>query len=370
MKERLRPYEREIEYCSYCPKLCRFSCPVARVTCSEAGTPTGKMTILKLVKDGVLGLSPEVAELMYQCSGCLLSRTYCEHRIEVIGAFEAARALAVEKGTAPRRIMEFGTAFEKSGNPYAEDFGSKLRGIAGQKHLGKKPTLVFAGCTMSHYFPETIKDLVKVLERLNFEFELLAEADSCCGYPLFASGHWKILEEHREKLAQRISGYDRILSLCPTCAWYLKTHYRKPGLIQVGEIQHTTEFLQGRLGQLQLKSKVEQKIVYHDPCHLGRYLGIYEQPREILNFVSANSFQEFPESRERADCCGGGGGLALAHPGIARSIASYKIRQFQSLGGQVLATACPMCERMFARTGKEAGVEVKDLISLIAERLA
>jgi len=378
MKDRLKPYEREIEYCAYCPKLCRFACPVGKVTCSEASTPTGKMTILKLVKDSALSLSPEVAELMYQCSGCILSRTYCEHRIEVISALEAIRAIAVEKGIAPKRVQEFGPAFQKLGNPYAENFSRKLKEIIGEKHLADKSvrapkkadTLIFTGCTMTHYFPETIKDLIKVLESLNFEFAILDDADSCCGYPLFALGHWQILEEHQKKLAQKITGYDQIISLCPTCVWYLRTRYQKPGLIQVGSIEHSTEFLSTRLGQLRLKAKMDAKIVYHDPCHLGRYLGIYDAPREILNWISKNGFAEFYENREQSECCGGGGGLPLSHPQIARGISKHKIKQFQSRAGQILATACPMCERMFARTGKEEGILVRDLVSLIAERLA
>ncbi len=368
--KRLKKYEREIEFCSYCPKLCRFSCPVAKVTCSEASTPTGKMTILKLIKDGAFEFTPEAAELMYQCSGCLLSRAYCEHVIEVIGAFEAARAIAVEKGIAPKRVMEFGAAFTKAGNPYAKNFGAELRDLTSGRHLQKAPMLLFTGCTMAHYFPETIKHAAKVLERLGVDFEILAEDGLCCGYPMFATGHEKILEEHKTRLAKKLAGHETIVSLCPTCVWFLKTHYQKPGLISAGAISHATEFLSTRLGALKLKSKVEGKIVYHDPCHLGRYLGIYDPPREILNQISANGFTEFHESRERSECCGGGGGLPIAHPGIARGIGMHKIRQFQQLGGELLATACPMCERMLERSGKEAGgVKVRDLISLIAENI-
>jgi len=371
MNDLLKKYEREIEYCSYCPKLCRFSCPVAKVTCSEASTPTGKMTILKLAKDGVIEFNAEVAELLYQCSGCILSRTYCEHNIEVIGAFEAGRAIAVEKGVAPKRVLEFGTAFQKSGNPYGESFGKNLTELAGKSVCEKEKgrALIFSGCTMAHYFPQTLKDLVRVLEHLNFSFNLLAEDDICCGYPLFALGLWKILEEHKQRLAQKITGYDQIISVCPTCVWFLKTHYLKSGLIQVGEIRHTTEFILERLGQLKLRDKISERIVYHDPCHLGRYLGIYDQPREILKWMSVNGFKEFYESRERSECCGGGGGLALSHPRIAREISRHKILQFQQLGGQILATACPMCERMLGRSGKEAGIKVRDLISLLAERI-
>jgi len=370
MKERLAAYDREIEYCSYCPKMCRFSCPVARITCSEASTPTGKMTILKLARDGAMDFSQEVAELMYQCSGCLVSRTYCEHRIEVIGAFEAARAIAVEKGLAAKRVLEFGQLWTRFGNPYGNNLSFKLKELSLGKNLEKKPALIFAGCTMTHYFPDTIKDLFLVLDLLGFEYEIFTEDHICCGYPLFATGHWKIFEEHKKWLAEKISGYQTIISACPTCVYFLKTFYQKPGLVDAEQIQHTTEFMEARLDRINLKAGVAKKIVYHDPCHLGRYLGVYDAPRKILDKVTRNGFTEFAENREQAGCCGGGGGLPLAHPGIARGVSKSKLDEFKELGGEILATACPMCERMFARTGKERGVLVQDLTSLLAKNLA
>jgi len=370
MKDQLKPYDREIEYCSYCPKMCRFACPVAKATRSEASTPTGKMTILKLARDGALEFNSEVAELIYQCSGCLLSRTYCEHRIEVIGTFEAARAIAVEKGIAAKRVMEFGATWKKFGNPYGRDLSQKLLELSLGKHLEKKPALVFTGCTMTHYFPETIKDTLKLLDRLGLDYQLFAENHLCCGYPLFATGHWAIFEEHKKWMAEKISGYETIIAPCPTCAYFLKTFYAKPGSAEVKQVLHLTEFIAPRLDQLHLQTRVAQAIVYHDPCHLGRYLGVYDAPRKILGKLCANGFAEFFEHHDQAGCCGGGGGLPLAHPSIAREISKSKLQEFKALGGEILATACPMCERMFMRTGKDQGIKVQDLASLLAQNLA
>ena len=369
MKEQLKPYDREIEYCSYCPKMCRFACPVAKVTRSEASTPTGKMTILKLARDGALEFNAEVAELMYQCSGCLLSRTYCEHRIEVIGTFEAARAMAVEKGIAPKRVSEFSASWNRFGNPYGRDLSQKLLTLSAEKALKRKPVLVFTGCTMTHYFPEAIRDTLKLLDRLGLDYQLFTEQRLCCGYPLFATGHWTVFGEHKKWLAEKISGYETIIAPCPTCAYFLKGFYVKPGIAEVKQVLHLAEFVAPRLDQLKLKSRVAEKIVYHDPCHLGRYLGVYDQPRQILAKVCEGGFTEFFENRDQAGCCGGGGGLPLAHPSIAREISRSKLEEFKALGGEILATACPMCERMFTRTGKEQGIKVQDLASLLAQNL-
>jgi len=369
MKDRLKAYEREIEFCSYCPKLCRFACPVAKITASEASTPTGKMTVIKLVKDGAIEFNSEVAELIYQCSGCILSRTYCEHRIEVIGTFEAVRAIAVEKGIAPKRVLEFGSAWSKFRNPYGEDLSSKLKSLAQAKEQKPSPILVFPGCTMSHYFPGTIKDLLLVLDQLELEYQVFSQEYICCGYPLYAIGHWKIFEEHKKWLAEKLNGYELILSPCPTCVYFLKSQYIDSGLAEVKKIQHASEFIAENLSQLNLRAKISGKIVYHDPCHLGRYLNVYQAPRKILRAITEEGFLEFYENQEQAECCGGGGGLPLAHPQIARAIAKNKIEEFKALGGEVLGSACPMCERMFSRSGREEGIMVRDLISLLCECL-
>ncbi len=362
----LKPYEREIEYCSYCPKLCRFACPVALITCSEVSTPTGKMTILKLARDGAIEFDTEVAELIYQCSGCLASKTYCEHQIEVIGAFEAGRAFAVDKGIAPKRVQEFGERWQKKANPYGDDLAEKIKKLA-PNHLAKKNILLFTGCTMPHFFPERIEKLVKILEKLGLDFQIFDGERTCCGYPLYTSGHWKIYEEQKKWLSEKITGYDLILSPCPTCVWFLKEHYQKQGLIEVGEVRHTSEWLASVMSGVELKSKLLKKVAYHDPCHLGRYLGVYDEPRQIIASISEFPAVEFYENKEDGFCCGGGGALSLSHPQIAREIAKKRIEDFKELSADLLATSCPMCERMLERAGKEQNVEVVDLIDLIAQ---
>ena len=129
MAEWHKDFRREIEYCTYCPKLCRFSCPVAQVECTETVTPTSKMTNLKLVRDGALAFDEEVGDLVYACSGCLVSRTYCEHEIEVYPPYEAARAEAVKSGVAPKAVLEYADNWSKYGNP----FGTDLKKVIDQR---------------------------------------------------------------------------------------------------------------------------------------------------------------------------------------------------------------------------------------------
>jgi fumarate reductase (CoM/CoB) subunit B len=363
-------YRREIEYCTYCPKLCRFACPVAQVECSETVTPTGKMTVLRQVRDGVIPLDQDAASLMYNCSGCLRSRTYCEHEIEVIRAFEAARHEAVKAGVAPDRVYKYLETWQRYGNPFGEDLLKKLKALAPEEYFTRPaPVLIFTGCTILHYHPEVLKSMIQVLSALKVEFRIFSNERLCCGFPIFTLGHREASLEQMKNIASAISSAEIVISPCPTCASNLRQFYPEQGIEIKPRVLHISEFLAERVSELSLERKNTRKVIYHDPCHLGRYLGVYDQPRQILAAILEQPLIEFYENREHATCCGGGGGLPVTHPLTAREIARGKIQDFLESGADLLCTACPMCQRALERSGRDKGIVVKDISQLIADCL-
>ena len=129
---------------------------------------------------------------------------------------------------------------------------------------------------------------------------------------------------------------------------------------------HVTEFLSGELSRIKIKKPEPRSVIYHDPCHLGRYLGVYDEPRVLLAKALGRAPLEFFESRERATCCGGGGGLPVVKPQTARKIAGEKAAAIKDYGAELLATACPMCRRMLGRAGKNEKVTATDVVSILA----
>ncbi len=361
-------YRREIEYCTYCPKLCRFSCPVAQVECSETVTPTGKMTILRQIRDGVIPLDKDAASLMYNCSGCLVSRTYCEHEIEVIGAFEAARHEAVKAGVAPERVYKYLDTWQKFGNPFNEDLLKKLKGLVPEEYFTRAaPVLIFTGCTVVHYHPDVLKSMIRVLEALKVKFRILGNEHICCGYPILTLGHWEAGMEQMKNIARAISSAETVISPCPTCTSNLRKTYPEMGIEVKPRVLHLSEFLAERISEFPIERKEPRKVIYHDPCHLGRHLGVYEAPRQILAAILDKPLIEFYENRGHAACCGGGGGLPVTHPLTAREIAGGKIKSFLESGADLLCTACPMCQRALERSGRDQGIVVRDIAQLIAD---
>ncbi|MFO8057480.1 MAG: (Fe-S)-binding protein [bacterium] len=363
-------YRREIEYCTYCPKLCRFSCPVAQVECSETVTPTGKMTVLKLVRDGVLPFNEEVGELVYLCTGCLISRTYCEHDIEVYPPFESARIEAINQGVAPPVMQKFAQNWEQKRNPFNKDFSETLKSCAPEEYLQKDVDVVlFTGCTALHYFPEQISDTVRVLQALDLDFRLLDQESLCCGYPLITAGHRGPFLEQARQVAEGLNRSSLVITPCPTCTHTIKERYPELGIEIKPEVMHISRFLADNLDRLPLRAKEENKVIYHDPCHLGRYLGIYDEPRKVLEAATGEPPLEFFENREAATCCGSGGGLPLVRPGTARGIAREKMQTVPEYGAGVLATSCPMCRRALDRAGKDLNIRTEDIITILARQM-
>ncbi|HUT53843.1 MAG TPA: (Fe-S)-binding protein [bacterium] len=362
-------FRKQIEYCAYCPKLCRFACPVAQAECSETVTPTAKQTILKLVRDGALPFDREVGELVYMCCGCLITRPYCEHEIEVYPCFEAARAEAVERGVAPEAAMTFEKKWAQRGNPFNADLAAVLARHVSEKHHANGRTVLFTGCSTTHHFPDQVADIAAVMEAIGREFSVFTGDSICCGYPLLTLGHKEAFERQARKVAAGLRGAELVLSPCPTCAHMLKTRYRELGFALDARVMHVTEFVAENLARLTVRKPEPRPTIYHDPCHLGRYLGVYDEPRRILEAALGKAPLEFFEARERGTCCGGGGGLPVVKPETARKIAHDKAATIPEYGALLLATACPMCRRMLGMAGRETNIPADDVISILRRSL-
>ena len=109
---------------------------------------------------------------------------------------------------------------------------------------------------------------------------------------------WRRLQQSKVK---------KIVSICPHCVRTIGTDWKEYG--EAPPIEHHSEFMARHLDQLPARTAPGQKIVYHDPCYLGRYRNVYDEPRDVL--ARSGTVIDPPRSRERSFCCGAGGGLAF-----------------------------------------------------------
>jgi heterodisulfide reductase subunit D len=139
------------------------------------------------------------------------------------------------------------------------------------------------------------------------------------------------------------------------------------------DVVQSTQFLLDLVnkGELELTKPVNMKVTYHDPCHLGRHMGVYEPPRELLKSIPGIQFVEMPRNREHAWCCGAGGGVRAGYPDITMFASTDRILEAEDTGAQALTSACPFCWRGLhdAIEEKTSNLELYDIIELVEKSM-
>jgi len=137
---------------------------------------------------------------------------------------------------------------------------------------------------------------------------------------------------------------------------------------------HITEFLAEKLGTLTFEGDGPRKLTFQDPCRLGRHLGVYEPPRELLTAVPGVELVEMRRSRAGAICCAGGTWSNCDR--FAKQIQVGRLREARATGAETLVTACPKCQIHLRcamkdpKLGEEIAIEIKDVTEIVAGALA
>ena len=208
---------------------------------------------------------------------------------------------------------------------------------------------------------------------------MVSPDERCCGHDLLWNGdreNFELLAKHNIKLVAD-SGAETLVISCAEGLRTWKVDYEPYFEGKMPRIVHLTEFLAQSLGNgSPLKFKAngqERRVTFQDPCRLGRHLGIYDAPREVLAALPAIELAEMRRSKRAATCCAGGPWSYCDHS--AKQLQAERLREAQATGAQVLATACPKCQIHFRCAMRdpdlkdEIGLEMRDVAELVAESL-
>jgi len=224
-----------------------------------------------------------------------------------------------------------------------------------------KPAKVafFAGC-MGHLTPSVIKATLKLFEEAGVDYNFIdKEGSICCGKPLQQIGEELMANSLMLKNAELIarSGAELLVTTCPICAKVFSESYN----LKI-PVYHHSQFLldQVRKGKLHFQ-KSEMPVAFHDPCELGRGLGVYDEPRELLSH--AVSLVENDPSRNHSLCCGGSLGITNISAEQRRIIAGKTLDKITAGQTKTVATGCPMCKKTFKSVGGE--FEVLDIAEIL-----
>ncbi len=362
----LAPRKATLERCVFCPKLCRSACPVSNADTRETVTPWGKMSMAYFVANESVEAAPSFAAPAWACTGCFGCREHCDHKNDVTGTLFDARTALVDAGLglepARRAIDRFAESSSVLGKA-ARELSVLQEVKKGQDARAEEAgTALLLGCAYARLEPEA-RDAVRATAKLAGGKVTLV--DTCCGAPLLYAGDKKRFHQQGEMLAQAIKHHERLVVVDAGCAAAIRVHHANAGIGMIVPVVHFTELAAPAIASMDRVDLGGGPVRSHDPCQLGRGLGVYDAPRAVLARALGRAPDEFERRREDARCSGAGGLLPLTMPDVSRTIARQRLEDHERSGGGTVVTACASSLRSF----RQGGARTIDLVTVVARAL-
>jgi heterodisulfide reductase subunit D len=393
----------ELDACTRCGA-CLQPCPVYDVVSQEGITARGKIQKMKTLTKTVRGpiifpfsrkrsmnenATKQFVEEIYHCTMCGGCKATCEVWIDTIDMWKTLRWEICEMGLWPEALKKLSASIENTGNIFGRPAKDRLIWTwEDQKaeeltrgRVGKTAKIAyFVGCNQSYKGAYNLnavpKIILNIMNSVGMNYTILGSDEWCCGNPMFLGGGFKLGEAIARKNVKQLGklGVETLVTACPGCYKSWKIEYPEVlGEHLDFEILHVTEFIAGLLDKNKIKftNRIEKNVTYHDPCELGRYCGIYESPRKIIENIPGINFNELDENKENCRCCGAGGFLLGLYTDSAKKIGFNKLEKVKNTGANMLVSACPVCKLHLSDliSEKELAIEMVDVVELVADAM-
>lgn len=356
----------------------KTKCPPYEFYRFQRFTPKSRWLMSQRVFHGLDSITPELKEIIYTCTTCLMCQEICGVRNDGYGPWDITMAMREEitekEGPldAHRPILE---GLKSCDNPWSQPKSKRGQWTKGLDlpRLGKNKasTLLFAGCSADQECGKAgAVSLAKLMKQAGEPFVVLGEEERCCGLYAKDLGFRREYYRLEEANAQTVgmAGIKRIVTACGSCRriWHDYPAEKMKGI----EVLHGVEYLEGllRAGRLKFTKSIRKKVTYHDPCHLGRGCNVYEAPRTILRSIPGVELVEMPRNRRWAWCCGGGGGVPEAFPDLSHWNADDRLREADETESDLLITTSALCLRSFAGCQQDH-LKTQDLFDFVYQAI-
>ena len=328
VKKRIDGFSRiQVYSCSRCG-ICLDSCPMTHAAIQD----TQSVYVLKHIRNKNL-----TDEKLFNCMLCGHCQADCPVGLELNNLRITQRIESTK---------EYNASYDYLKN--------------GKVNLSPQTEVIyFAGC-MTHLTPAIIKSMKEIFAVAGVKYWFMDEdKTACCGRPLIQVGQYeaakKLISHNRERILA--SGARKLVVSCPICYKVFREDYALPGIT----VQHHSEYLLELMADKRLPvNKMSLRVVYHDPCELGRGSGIYHQPRllldEYVNLIPVKN------EKESAYCCGGSLANIKIQMNERNQIRDKALEEYLSYQPEILATSCPLCKKTFAKSNK---LPVHDIAELV-----
>jgi Fe-S oxidoreductase len=351
---------KQLDYCTYCPKMCRHACPVSTASGRETYIPQAKMARLNQLRLGRAPWTTESTDPLWACTGCRHCTMYCDHDNEPGLVLFTGRAAAVQRGVPHPALANYSERFRAREQRLTAQLATMFPDhLATEGEIGYWP-----GCDAIDKGAGDIAAALALFERVGLSSVKLVEApQACAGYPLLAAGHRDLFRWHAGRVATSLRGFRKIAINCSACMYSMKAQYAAEGVNVRTEIVSLADLLAPVADSLACPVN-KRSVYYHDPCYHARYNGVLEQPRRALSQLV--EVRELGWNKADTECCGGGGLLPKTMPLVADQMAKRRLAEVQAGGGGMVVTSCATCTFMLKRNAPPS-VEVANLATAMAQ---
>jgi Fe-S oxidoreductase len=322
-------------------------------------------------------------DTLWACTTCRACEEVCPVTIEHVPRIMAMRqGQTLMAGEYPQELNAAFKGLERNGNPWGIGYdkradwadGFDVKTMADDSDVDY---LLWVGCAGS--FDDRSKkvsiSLVKILQKAGISFAILGKEEKCTGDFARRSGNEMMYQMMAQENIETLNNYKvkKIIAACPHCLNTLKHEYPQMGGNY--EVIHHTQFIDEliRSGKITLNKSMEGSLTYHDPCYLGRYNSIYDQPRSILQSISKHGLKELDRHGRESFCCGAGGGRMWLEETIGKRINVERAEEIVDRTVATVAVACPFCLTMIEDGMKELNqdedIRALDICELVAQNM-
>ncbi|HQT90963.1 MAG TPA: (Fe-S)-binding protein, partial [Candidatus Kryptobacter bacterium] len=320
---------------------------------------------------------------LWACTTCRACMEECPVTIEHVGSIvEMRRYLVLNESRFPPELAAAYRNLENNYAVWAFNWRDRAKWTEGydipiaSSVNDDFDILYWVGCAGSFdmRYQKVARAFAQLMKMANIKFAILGNEEKCTGDPARRSGNeylaQTLIKENIETLKKH--KVKKIVATCPHCFNTLKNEY--PDFGGTYEVVHHTEFIQGLIdgGRLKLTAAQKARVTYHDSCYIGRYNGIYDAPRKVINSIGGTELVEMKRSKDKGFCCGAGGARMWMEEKTGKRVNIERAEEALSTKPDVIASACPFCMTMLTdgvKAKETQSVEVKDVAELILEAI-
>lgn len=345
--------------CVECGK-CTSLCPMASADTSFAP----RLLVVKAQAGEGVGISEE-AEDLWKCLTCEICSRICPYEVFFSDFVRRLRMVAVANGNRPWHCQD-GLLMRAANLKAAQEKALTPDWLTADLQVAEKGDVyLFTGClslmeTIYHNLEPESRNIavaaVKLMNRAGI-VPAVSPKEVCCGHDYIWSGDDERGKEFGKKNLEAIqeTGAKTVIFLCPEGLMTFDSEYRRYFGDADLEYIHISEYLLELIdkGKLNFK-KGDKAVTFHDPCRLGKYLGIYDSPRELIESVKGVTISEMDKIKDEGECCGQS--LFLNCGKNHHKLQISRLEEAKRTEADLLITACPKCKIHFNCAKKSEGI--------------